>query len=81
MQEYLNQWSYKRVIQLIAGIYFYWEYSNHFSTFALIFGSLMTFQAIANIGCFSTRGCNANIDKSVKENFSENDEVDFEEVE
>jgi len=81
MQEYFNKWTYKRLIQLLVGVYFFWEYSNHASTFAVIFGSIMTFQAIANVGCFSTRGCNPNIDEKAKENFSEDDEIDFEEIE
>jgi len=81
MQEYFSQWTYKRVLQLAAGIYFFWEYSNHSSTFAVIFGSVMTFQAIANVGCFSTRGCTPNIDEKAIKNFSEDDEIDFEEIE
>ena len=81
MKEYLSQWTYKRVLQLGVGIYFFWEYNNHPSTFAVVFGSIMTFQAIANVGCFSTRGCNPNIDQKAKDNFSENDDVEFEEVE
>lgn len=81
MQEYISLWTYKRVLQLAAGIYFFWEYSNQSSTIALIFGSIMTFQAIANVGCFSTRGCNPNIDKKMVEKFSEDEEIDFEEVE
>ena len=81
MQEYFSQWTYKRVLQLGVGMYFFWEYNNDPSTLALIFGSVMTFQAIANVGCFSTRGCNPNIDEKAKETFSEDDEIDFEEVE
>ena len=81
MKEYISQWSYKRIIQLAVGVYFFWEYNNQPSTFAVVLGSIMTFQAIANVGCFSTRGCNPNIDKKAVENFSEDEEIDFEEVE
>ena len=81
MKTYLNQWTYKRLIQLAFGLYFFWEYSKHPSTLAVIFGSIMTFQAIANVGCFSTKGCTPQIDAKAKENFSEDDEIDFEEIE
>ena len=81
MQEYISNWSYKRIIQLGVGAYFLWEYYQHPSTFAMIIGVMMSFQAIFNVGCFSTRGCNTNIDESQKENFSEDDNIDFEEVE
>ncbi len=80
MKEYIRQWTYKRLIQLGVGVYFFWEYSQHPSTFSVLFGSVMTFQAIANVGCFSTRGCKPNIDENKKENFNENDEIDFEEI-
>lgn len=80
MKTYINQWSYKRLIQLAAGIYFFWENSNHPSIFAIIFGSVMTFQAIANVGCFSTKGCSPNVNKNLKEDFNENEEIDFEEI-
>ena len=81
MKEYISQWNYKRIIQLAFGIYFFWEYSKHASIFAVIFGSLMTFQAIANVGCFSTKGCNPNVDQKAKDNYSEEDDIDFEEIE
>ncbi len=80
MQEYLNKWSYKRLIQLGFGVYFFWECIQNFSIFALLFALLMSFQAIFNVGCFSTQGCNPNIELSKKDDFSENDEIDFEEV-
>lgn len=80
MKEYLSQWSYKRIIQLGVGIYFFWEYQQDTSFFAMIFGIIMTFQAVANVGCFSTRGCNPNIDSKASEEFNEEVDIDFEEV-
>ena len=81
MKEYFSLWTYKRLIQLAVGIYFFWENYQHPSTFAILFGSIMTFQAIANVGCFSSKGCNPNIDKKAQKNFSEDDEIDYEEIE
>ncbi len=81
MKEYFSQWTYKRLIQLGVGMYFFWENYNHASTFAIVFGSIMTFQAIANVGCFSSKGCTPKIDKKLKEDFNENDEIEFEEIE
>ena len=81
MKEYFSLWTYKRLIQLVVGIYFFWENYQHPSTFAILFGSVMTFQAIANVGCFSSKGCNPNIDKNEQKNFSEDDDIDYEEIE
>lgn len=80
MKTYFSKWNYKRLIQLGIGLYSIWEYFQDPLIFALLFGLLMIFQAILNIGCFSTRGCNSNIKEHEKENFSEHDELDFEEI-
>lgn len=81
MKAYLLEWNYKRLIQLGFGLYFFWEYTQHPALFSLLFGGLMSFQAIFNVGCFSTRGCNPNIDHKQKEQFSEDDTVEYEEIE
>ena len=80
IKSYLSLWTIKRFLQLLFGLYFFWEYAKHPNLFALIFGLLMTFQAIMNIGCFSSKGCttprsNTNI------KYDENQEIEYEEVE
>ena len=80
MNDYLHQWTYKRVIQLLIGSYFIYGYFKDPMLFALLFGVLMSFQAIANVGCFSTRGCSTAVEEHTASEFSENDEIDFEEV-
>ena len=57
MREYINKWTYKRVLQSLVGIYFIWNYFEDGSQFSLFFGGLMLVQALLNVGCFSTKGC------------------------
>jgi len=57
LKEYIDKWTYKRVLHSLVGIYFIWNYLEDGSQFSLIFGGLMLVQALFNIGCFSTKGC------------------------
>jgi len=57
MKDYFNKWSYKRGIQLGVGIYFLYGFFDAGNKLFLIFGLMMSFQAIFNVGCFSTKGC------------------------
>lgn len=80
IKTYLSLWTIKRFLQLLFGLYFFWEYAKHPNLLALVFGLLMTFQAIMNVGCFSSKGCSTpNTGNKVK--YDENQEVDYEEVE
>lgn len=79
IKTYLSLWTIKRFLQLLFGLYFFWEYAKHPNLLALVFGLLMTFQAIMNVGCFSSKGCSTpNTGNKVK--YDENQEVDYEEV-
>ncbi len=78
MKAYFKLWTISRFIQLLIGFYFIWEYYQHPSYLALIFGGLMLFQAIMNVGCFSSKGC--AIPKNT-ESYNEDADIDFEEVE
>lgn len=79
IKTYLSLWTIKRFLQLLFGLYFFWEYAKHPNLLALVFGLLMTFQAIMNVGCFSSKGCTTpNTGNKVK--YDENQEVDYEEV-
>ena len=57
MKEYLNKWTIQRVIQLVIGSYFIWNFIEADSKLSLAFGIIMSFQAIFNVGCFSSKGC------------------------
>ncbi len=57
LKDYINQWTYKRLIQFAVGVYFMWNFFADGSKLSLLFGSIMLIQAIFNVGCFSTRGC------------------------
>ena len=81
MKTYLKNWNYKRFLQLGVGVYFIWEYFQDPTYFAVFFGLLLIVQATLNIGCFSTRGCNPNINEEKKEKFSENNDLEYEEIE
>ncbi len=59
MKNYLVKWSYKRAIQLAVGFYFLYGFYDDGNFFFLLFGLMMSAQAILNVGCFSTKGCNA----------------------
>jgi len=80
IKTYLSLWTIKRFLQLLFGLYFFWEYMQHASVFALLFGGMMTFQAVMNVGCFSSKGCTVPQNKS-DNTIKDTDEVEFEEVE
>ncbi len=78
MKEYFQLWTIKRFIQLLVGLYFIWEYFQDPSILALIFGGMMLFQSILNVGCFSSKGCSTPKGKKVE--YNENEDVEFEEI-
>ncbi len=57
MKDYLNKWTIQRVIQLVIGSYFIWNFIEADGKLSLAFGIIMLFQAIFNVGCFSSKGC------------------------
>lgn len=78
LRTYFSLWTIKRFLQLLFGLYFFWEYYKHPSIFALFIGALMIFQAVMNVGCFSSKGCTVP-QKNTK--YHETDDIEFEEVE
>ncbi len=80
IKEYLSLWTIKRFLQLLFGLYFFWEYTKESSVFALVIGALMTYQAVMNVGCFSSKGCTVPQTKNTQI-YSEDEEVEFEVVE
>jgi len=71
LKKYFNNWSTKRVVQLIfgLGLVLYAVQTQHL--FPKIFGVMMLVQAILNIGCFSTRGCSNSEGGKDKKDFAE----------
>jgi len=63
MKEYLNKWTIQRIVQLIVGSYFIWNFIEADSKLSLAFGIIMSFQAIFNVGCFSSKGCSTTTTK------------------
>ena len=57
---YISRWTIQRIIQLTVGAYFIWNYIEDGGKLSLAFGVIMSFQAIFNVGCFSSRGCTTN---------------------
>jgi len=57
MKNYIDKWTYKRVLQLLVGVYFIWNFIETEGKLSLVFGLVMCVQAILNIGCFSSKGC------------------------
>ncbi len=80
IKEYLSLWTVKRFLQLLFGLYFFWEYTKESSVFALFIGVLMSYQAVMNVGCFSSKGCSVPQVKNNKP-YCEDEEIEFEEVE
>ncbi len=70
LKEYLNKWTIKRFLQLVVGIFFIYYYTKDNNQMALFFGILMLVQAILNMGCFSTRGCDTKTTEANKQDFS-----------
>lgn len=64
MKEYINKWTYMRLIQCVVGLYFIWNFIEDDSKLSLAFGILMLFQAVFNIGCFSSKGCSTTVNHS-----------------
>ncbi len=60
MKNYINKWTYKRLIQFTVGLYFIWNYFEDGSKFSMVFGGIMLFQSLLNVGCFSSKGCDTN---------------------
>ena len=83
MKEYLSKWTISRAVQLIIGGVFFNSYFEDGGFFALAFGGLMFFQAVFNVGCFSSKGCSTSTSGPKKKmNKTELDEleVEYEEV-
>jgi len=57
VKTYISKWTYQRLIQLAIGFYFIWNYSQSEDRLSLFFGGVMLFQAVFNVGCFSSKGC------------------------
>ena len=57
MQDYLSKWTFTRFLQLLVGVFFLQSYFQDNSMISLAFGGMMAFQALANVGCFSSKGC------------------------
>ena len=66
MKEYIDKWTYKRVLQFLVGLYFVWNYMEDGSKFSMAFGGIMLIQALFNVGCFSTKGCSTPNEESDK---------------
>jgi len=82
MKTYFAKWTWKRLIQLAVGIFFLWKYKEGGDTLALMFGTLMTVQAVLNIGCFSSRGCSTPTKNHPDSNKNIDEiDVDYEEIE
>ncbi len=68
MKPIFSNWSIPRILQLLVGGYLIWNYIEDKMIFSLIFGAVMLYQAIMNVGCFSTKGCAVNYDDTSKNN-------------
>lgn len=83
MNEYLSKWTITRAIQLVIGGVFLNSYFSDGEFFGLAFGGLMFFQAVMNVGCFSSKGCSTSASTPVKKMTKkelEELEVEYEEV-
>jgi len=61
LKTYISKWTIQRLIQLVVGSYFIWNYIEDSGRLSLIFGGVMAFQAIFNVGCFSSKGCSTSM--------------------
>ena len=83
MNKYLSKWTITRGIQLVVGVVFLNTYFSDGDFFGLAFGGLMFFQAVLNVGCFSSKGCSTSasepVTKMTKKDLGEL-EVEYEEL-
>lgn len=80
MQDYLSKWTIPRLIQLVIGGVFLYDYSADGGRLPLAFGGMMLGQAIFNVGCFSSKGCSTSVDTNDHSPISDEVEVEYEEV-
>ncbi|HHB78313.1 MAG TPA: hypothetical protein ENK85_03655 [Saprospiraceae bacterium] len=82
MKEYLSKWTWQRFIQLLVGLFFLWDYFSDGGRLVLAFGAVMFAQAVFNVGCFSSRGCNTSVKDSDFSGTAVTDdaEVEYEEI-
>ena len=66
MDKLLENWSFSRILRLVAGIGLgiYGAISKDY--LFLFFGGLFLFQAVLNLSCCGAIGCNTNTDKAKK---------------
>jgi len=69
-----------RLAQLIVGIVFLGNYFDEGGFFHLVFGSMMSIQAVLNMGCFSSKGCSTPNYPEPNNRKNQDVEVEFEEV-
>jgi len=77
LKTYLNNWTWKRLLQLAFGFFLFYKYQESGNIAALLFGGLMILQAVLNIGCFSSRGCSNTVSNHPDKD-KELDEIDVE---
>ena len=80
MKEYITKWTWQRAVQLAVGLYLLKDYFLEGGTLVLAFGGMMFAQAISNIGCFSSKGCSTSIASDKQTVFSEESEIEYEEI-
>ena len=61
LKTYIDKWTIQRLIQLAIGSYFIWNYIEDESRISLVFGGVMLYQAILNVGCFGSKGCSTPV--------------------
>ena len=72
LQKYIQKWTIQRFIQLAVGGYFFWNFMEDGGKLSLAFGFLMSFQAIFNVGCFSSKGCSTTTNGAEPQPFAKN---------
>ncbi len=80
MQDYLSKWTFTRFLQLLVGGFFLQTYFHDHSIMPLAFGGMMAFQALANVGCFSSKGCSTPRIQQDDSIHLDEVEVEYEEV-
>ncbi len=80
MNDYIAKWTWQRFVQLAVGSYFLRDYFLDGGMLVLAFGGMMFAQAVLNIGCFSSKGCSTSLPNGDQAVFSEDTEIEYEEI-
>jgi hypothetical protein len=78
METILNNWNFMRSLRLVMGLWVIYSSITDNQPLLGVLGALFVYQAIMNLGCCGSGGCNISVKENNANSSIEN--VDFEEI-